>query len=198
MKSDTERKRYYTEKKHKRRNRLHVHLSKELRKQLKQKRRALLVRKEDHVRVMRGPGMGKEGRVSRVDLLKRKVYVDGVTVNTARGREVSIALEPSNLLLVSLESTDERKAIFSESAFKKPKKAEEKKEEPKAAEHKPLAEGKSEAHTHEAHVHPHAAESHGASALQQSKGEAHAPQAKPAAQASHPSPAKPANTGTKH
>jgi len=60
---------------------------------------------------------------------KRKVYVDGVTVNTAKGRETVVALEASNLLLVSLTPTEERKKFFSAEAFKKPKAEKPKKEE---------------------------------------------------------------------
>jgi len=129
MKSDTERKHFHKEKKHRRTKRLHVHLSKELRGKLKVKKRSLLIRKDDNVRVMRGPGKGKEGRVTRVSVQKRKVYVDGVTVNTAKGRETVVALEASNLLLVSLTPTEERKKFFSAEAFKKPKAEKPKKEE---------------------------------------------------------------------
>ena len=129
MKSDTERKHFHKEKKHRRTKRLHVHLSKELRGKLKVKKRSLLIRKDDNVRVMRGPGKGKEGRVTRVSVQKRKVYVDGVTVNTAKGRETVVALEASNLLLVSLTPTEERKKFFSADAFKKPKAEKPKKEE---------------------------------------------------------------------
>ena len=68
MKSDTERKKYYTEKLHKKKSRLHVHLSKDLRGKLKTKKRAVLVRREDRVKIMRGPGMGKDARVVRVGL----------------------------------------------------------------------------------------------------------------------------------
>ncbi|MFH1393873.1 MAG: 50S ribosomal protein L24 [Candidatus Micrarchaeota archaeon] len=129
MKSDTERKHFHKEKKHKRKKRLSVHLSKELRGKLKVKKRSLLLRKDDSVRVMRGPGKGKEGRVTRVSVMKRKVYVDGVTTNTAKGREILVALEASNLLLISLEATEERKKFFSVDVFKKPK-AEKPKEKP--------------------------------------------------------------------
>ena len=128
MKSDTERKIYYTEKLHKRKNRLHVHLSKDLRGELKVKKRAILVRQGDTVRVMRGPGKGKEAKVGQVNVIRRKVFVEGVVVKNLRGKEVPVPLEPSNLLLISLEPTPERKEIFSDEAFKK---KEAKKEEPK-------------------------------------------------------------------
>ncbi len=126
MKPDTERKKYHSEKIHKRKNRLRCHLSKELRSKLKAKKRSLLVRKGDSVKVLRGPGKGKTAKVSKVSTVKRKVYVEGVVSKTARGKEVQMALEASNLMLMGLESTKERKEIFSEDIFMK-------KEKPKPA-----------------------------------------------------------------
>ncbi|MBN1169917.1 50S ribosomal protein L24 [Candidatus Micrarchaeota archaeon] len=144
MKSDTERRKYYKEKLHRKKNRLHVHLSKDLRGKMKARKRAILVHKGDTVKIMRGPGKGKETKVARVSTVKRKVYAEGVSAKNIKGRDMPVALEPSNLLLVGLESTKERKQIFSEDIFRK--KAEPKKEgpketektEPKAEETKPI------------------------------------------------------------
>lgn len=122
MKPDTERKKHYKAKLHKKRNNLHVHLSKELRIKLKEKKRSILVRRDDRVKVLRGPGKGKEGKVTKVDISKRKVYVEGVTIKNAKAKETLIPLQPSNLMLMALESTKERKKKFSEEAFKKPEK----------------------------------------------------------------------------
>ncbi|MEW6723244.1 MAG: 50S ribosomal protein L24, partial [Candidatus Micrarchaeota archaeon] len=133
MKSDTERKKYHAEKIHKRKNRLHVHLSKELRGKLKAKKRSVGIRKGDTVRVMRGPGKGKDAKVSDVNVLRRKVMLEGIVVKNARGREMPLPLEPSNLLLLSLEPTEERRQIFSEEAFRK----KEQKKEAQKAEAKP-------------------------------------------------------------
>lgn len=120
MKSDTERKRFYNSKNHQKTKRMNVHLSKGLRASIKKKKRSLLVRKGDRVRVMRGPGKGSEGKVLRASHAKMKVYVEGMVLRTAKGREVLQALQPSNLMLVSLEQTKERKELFSDAAFKKP------------------------------------------------------------------------------
>jgi ribosomal protein uL24 len=133
MKSDTERKMFHKEKLHKRKNRLHVHLSKDLRSKLKAKKRSILVHKGDTVKVMRGPGKGKEGKVSVVNVVRRIVFIESVTAKTAKGKEVPLAVQPSNLLLTSLESTPERSKMFSEEAFKKKEvKKTEAKQEPKA------------------------------------------------------------------
>lgn len=140
MKSDTERKIYYTEKLHKKKNRLHVHLSKDLRGKLKVKKRSLLVHKGDTVKIMRGPEKGKEAKVGDVSVLKRIVFLEGIVAKTAKGKEVPLSIEPSNLLLVSLESTPERKQIFSDDAFKK----KEAKKEPKAEVKTETGEAKSE------------------------------------------------------
>ena len=92
MKPDLERKRYYDAPLHIRKHHLHVHLSKDLRSKLKTPRRALLVRKGDTVRIMRGKWKGREGKVVKVSTVKRKVYVEGITSRSARGREVLVAL----------------------------------------------------------------------------------------------------------
>lgn len=178
MKPDTERKRYYTEKLHRRKARLHVHLSKDLRGKLKSKTRAILVREGDTVRIMRGPHRGKEAKVGRVSTVERKVFLEGVSVKTARGKEKALPLEPSNLLLLSLEPTAERKEMFSEDAFRKkeaPKKAEAKAEPAKPETAKP--ETQAPKHGAPAAGPAHAAHEH--------KGEAHRheaakPQEKPA------------------
>lgn len=158
MKSDTERKRYYSEKLHRKKNRLHVHLSKDLRSKLKTRKRAILVRKEDRVRVMRGPGMDKEARVVRVSTLARKVYVEGIVSKNRKGKENVLALEPSNLLLIGLEPTEERKQIFREEAFRKHEPKPEAK--PAAAEAKKEPAAPSAGHGHEGTVHEHDAAAH--------------------------------------
>ncbi|MBS3068321.1 50S ribosomal protein L24 [Candidatus Micrarchaeota archaeon] len=116
MKSDTERKIRYNAKIHKKKDFLHVHLSKDLRQKLKTKKRSLLVHKGDKVKIMRGFARDKTGKVADVNYNKVKVYVEGVTKRTARGKEVLTALEPSNLLLLETEMTKERKELFKQEA----------------------------------------------------------------------------------
>ncbi len=118
MKSDTERKKFYTEKLHKRKNRLHVHLSKDLRSKMKTKRRALLLRKNDKVKIMRGPEKGKEAKVIKVNTKDLTVLLEGIVVKTIRGKEVPLPVKSSNLLLVGLDSTPERAELFNSDVFK--------------------------------------------------------------------------------
>jgi large subunit ribosomal protein L24 len=169
MKSDTERKKFYTEPLHKRKSRLHVHLSKDLRGKLKAKKRSVLVRKGDTVRVMRGPGKGKEAKVSDVNTQRRKVFLEGIVAKNARGREVALALEPSNLLLLALEATKERREIFSEDAFRKAEAQKKEAPKPDAAKSEPAAKPAQHEHAREA-AHGHEGHSHGP------QGQAHAEQ----------------------
>lgn len=93
---------------HLRRKMLSAHLSKELRQ--KYKKRSLSVRKGDEVQIMRGEHVGKTGKISRVDLKKYKVYIEGITIKRTDGTERQIPIHPSNLKIINLNLEDERRA----------------------------------------------------------------------------------------
>lgn len=114
MKPDTERTKRYQAKLHQKRNFMHIHLDKEIRKKLNIQKRSLLIHKGDKVKVMRGSSKGKSGKIMRVDYNKRKVYVEAITNRTSRGKELLVALDLSNLLLIEPEMTKERKLLFKE------------------------------------------------------------------------------------
>ncbi len=86
---------------------LSAHLSKELRMQYK--RRSFPLRKGDEVEVMRGRASGTRGVVDRVDMKALKVYVDSVKVKKTDGREVTAALEPSNLQIMRFSLDDKKR-----------------------------------------------------------------------------------------
>ncbi|MEM4165930.1 MAG: 50S ribosomal protein L24 [Candidatus Bilamarchaeaceae archaeon] len=121
MKPDTERKKYVFAKIHKKKKNMHVHLSKELRKNMKIKRRAIGIRKGDRVKIMRGKYKGSEGTVSKVSVVDRVVFLEGFTRKNSRGKEIPIKFQPSNLMLISLIETKERSEIFGSEAFQQPK-----------------------------------------------------------------------------
>lgn len=100
MKPDIERKKRYTAPLHKKRKFLNVNVSKELRKSKGIKSRALLVKKGDKVKVMRGENAGKTAAVASVDHNKAKVYLEGISNRNKRGMENLIPFEPSNLQLI--------------------------------------------------------------------------------------------------
>ncbi len=130
MKRDTERKKRTQAKLEKRKPLLNVHISKDLKKRMKRKMRSLLVRKGDRVRIMRGDFDGKEGKVLRVNYGRAVVFVEGISAKNAKGTEIPRPIQPSNLLLLDVNMSDERKVLFEE---KKESPKEEKKGIPKEA-----------------------------------------------------------------
>ncbi|MEM2974113.1 MAG: 50S ribosomal protein L24 [Candidatus Micrarchaeia archaeon] len=83
---------------HLRQHFLHAHLSKELRAQLK--KRAIRLRKGDKVKILRGSFKGKEGKIIDVDLTKGKIKIEGITHRKARGQEVLMPIDPSNVIII--------------------------------------------------------------------------------------------------
>lgn len=86
---------------------LSAHLSKELRE--KYNKRSFPVRKGDEVEVMRGKFNKKKGKISRINLKKSKVYIDGITVKKVDGTDVQTPIDPSNLRIMSLNLEDEKR-----------------------------------------------------------------------------------------
>ena len=74
--------------------------------------RALVVKKGDLVRIMRGQFRDTEGTVTEVSYSKARVYVDSATTTKADGKEANIPIHPSNLLLVKLAMNDDRKEVI--------------------------------------------------------------------------------------
>lgn len=90
-----------------------VHLSKELRAKLATKRRAAPVVKGDTVKVLRGDKKGHKGKVTRVDLASSLVYIEGLSMPRARGTEMPLGVQPSNLVLLEGDFAKKgRKEIF--------------------------------------------------------------------------------------
>ena len=83
---------------HKRQSRMNVHLSKELR--LKHKKRALIAKKGDKIRILRGSFMKREGKIVEADLKSGKLFIEGILRKKQGGKEVLASLEPSNCMLV--------------------------------------------------------------------------------------------------
>ena len=116
-KPSKQRKFLYTAPLHVRRKILSAHLSKELRE--KYTRRSMPLRKGDEVEVMVGEFKKKRGKISKINIKKYKVYVDGVMRKRTTGVEVQVALHPSNLKIVSLGLEDKRRMKVLERKTKK-------------------------------------------------------------------------------
>lgn len=88
---------------------MNVHLSKELRK--KYSRRAIRVRKDDVVKILRGQFKKKSGKVTDVNLFRKKVFVEGIQQIRKDGTKSFYPLEPSNLMITSLELGDKERKL---------------------------------------------------------------------------------------
>lgn len=102
-----QRKFLYTAPLHMRRKFMGAHLSKELRD--KYKTRALQVRKGDEVEIMRGKFKSQKGKISRVNLKKYKVYIEGIAVRKTSGSEALAPIHPSNLRIIKLSLEDDQR-----------------------------------------------------------------------------------------
>ncbi len=83
------------------------HLSPELRK--KHGKRAITVRKEDRVKIMRGQFKGTSSKVERVDIKRARVYVKGAEVTKKDGSKAFYPLHPSNLMILELNLSDKKR-----------------------------------------------------------------------------------------
>lgn len=92
---------------HQRKKIVSAHLSKELKEELK--RRSLPVRKGDTVKIVRGSFKGKSGKVSKVNVRKGFVYIEKIVRKKANGAEVQVPINASNLIITSLERSDEKR-----------------------------------------------------------------------------------------
>jgi large subunit ribosomal protein L24 len=71
--------------------------------------KTLPIRKGDSVRVTRGDHKGFEGKISRVDLKRYRVYLEGLTREKVDGSTVFVALHPSKVMIRNLNLDDKRR-----------------------------------------------------------------------------------------
>lgn len=67
------------------------------------------MRKGDEVEIMRGEFKGRGGKISRVDLKKIKVYIEGIMRKKVDGSKVQVPIDPSNLRIINLDLSDEKR-----------------------------------------------------------------------------------------
>ena len=99
---------------------LHVHLSKELR--TKYGLRAVLVRKGDKVIVSRGQHKKKTGAVTKVSLHWGRIIVEGIQTIKKDGATAPVAMNPTNLIITSLNLDDKKRKAKIEKKQPKEKK----------------------------------------------------------------------------
>jgi len=86
--------------------------------------KSLPVRSGDTVRVMRGDRKGFEGKITRINLKKYRIYVEGLTREKVDGTTVFVPVHPSKVTVTRLNLDDKwRKKILErrQKAQKKPK-----------------------------------------------------------------------------
>jgi len=69
-------------------------------------RRSFQIRKGDGIVVTKGDYKGVEGTVMRVDPKKAFVYVEGVTRESAEGKQILVPLRSSSLVIKKLKLDD--------------------------------------------------------------------------------------------
>jgi len=95
------------------------------------KTNSIPVRVGDTVRVMRGDRKGFEGKVTRVDRKKYRVFVEGLTREKVDGSTIQIPVHPSKVMITALNLDDKwrREALKRFVPIEEEKIAEEKREE---------------------------------------------------------------------
>ena len=104
MKPRKQRKELYNAPIHKKRKWIAAHLQENL--LLKYDKRSVPVVKGDTVRVMRGSFRGHEDKIVRVNIKKRNVQIEGITMSKADGNKIAKPVHASNVIITKLNLTD--------------------------------------------------------------------------------------------
>jgi len=101
--------------------------------------KSLPVRSGDTVRVMRGDHRGVEGKVTRVDLAKYRLYLEGLTREKVDGTTVFLSVHPSKVIITRLNLDDKWRKKILETKKERREKPEEVVEKPEEVVEKPEA-----------------------------------------------------------
>jgi len=114
----------------------HKHFAAHLSPELRASRgvRALPVRSGDAVRIMRGDHKGFEGKVTRIDRRKYRIYVEGLTREKVDGTTILVPIHPSNVMITNLNLEDKWRKQVLERKRKAPEIIEEVAEKPPSEE----------------------------------------------------------------
>jgi len=83
--------------------------------------RSVPVRVGDNVKIMRGDRKGFEGKVTRVDRQKYRIFVEGITREKVDGSSILIPMHPSKVMIIHLNLDDKwRKEALKRKAKEKP------------------------------------------------------------------------------
>jgi large subunit ribosomal protein L24 len=93
----------------------HKHFAAPLSPELRASRgvKAIPVRSGDAVRIMRGDHKGFEGKVTRIDRKKYRIYVEGLTREKVDGTTILVPVHPSKVMITNLNLEDKwRKQVL--------------------------------------------------------------------------------------
>jgi large subunit ribosomal protein L24 len=88
---------------------MRVHLSKDLKG--KYEKRNALIRKGDKIKMVRGQFKTRTGEINMVSLRRGKVYVEGINNVKKDGSTSMVALQPSNMVITSLNLEDKKRKV---------------------------------------------------------------------------------------
>ena len=86
------------------------HLSKELKN--KHKVRAVPIRKDDEVIVVRGPLKGNKGKVTQVYRSRWCIYIEKLTKQKLNGAPINIPIDPSKCVITKLKIDKDRNDLL--------------------------------------------------------------------------------------
>merc|ERR1712086_1089174 len=93
-----------------RRKIMSAHLNKEL--SHKHHVKAMPIRKDDEVIVVRGSHRGREGKVIQVYRKKYVIHIERVTREKSSGSTVNVGIHPSNVVITKLKLDKDRRSIL--------------------------------------------------------------------------------------
>ena len=93
---------------HLRKKYLSVNLSKELKKKVR--KRNIVVKKGDVVKIMRGKFKGKQGKITQALYKISKVIIENIQVKKIDGSKVNVKMIPSNLQIIEMVSREKKKS----------------------------------------------------------------------------------------
>ncbi|CAL8578583.1 60S ribosomal protein L26A [Xanthoria parietina] len=102
-------------------------LSKELRD--KHNVRAIPIRKDDEVSIVRGTNKGRAGKVTSVYRLKYVIHIERVAREKSNGQSVPLGIHPSKVMITKLKVDKDRESLLERIAKGRVLKAERKKAE---------------------------------------------------------------------
>ncbi len=91
--------------------------------------RAIPIRKDDEVSIVRGNNKGRAGKVTSVYRLKYVIHIERVAREKSNGQSVPLGIHPSKVMITKLKVDKDRESLLDRIAKGRVAKAERKKAE---------------------------------------------------------------------